>query len=266
MEKDDEEREKKKKISLLTRIRDMVFALDKDESGSISIEEIEEGWQEPQLRELMADINLPKGWTPQELMSLLDADGDEELTFEEFMKSFYRLIASDPFQQSCCMHASLNDVKAKQNRANQLMEQNTKELKEQMGNLEQKMDARLANIEVMLARFGNAAVLASRPGSAMSGAGQGGPKPPGSGNTRMNQATTNTLAQGYVAGSQLGQAGLDMSVDSNSGVVAPTGPNPYGRADWQPPRPLSSDPKPYHRRPGSPGKLPSLPAARLIEC
>merc|ERR1719191_2486718 len=115
MEKELDDKEKKQKIALLSRIRDMVFALDKDDSGSISVDEIEEGWQEPQLRDLLRDINLPKGFSPAELMSLLDADGDGELTFEEFMRSFYRLIASDSFQQSCCMHASLNEVKARVN-------------------------------------------------------------------------------------------------------------------------------------------------------
>lgn len=153
MEKDYAEREKKQKLTLLTRIRDMVFALDKDDSGSISVEEIEEGWQEPQLRELLADINLPKGWQPHELMSLLDADGDGELTFEEFMRSFYRLIASDSFQQSCCMHASLNEVKASVNRVKEAHEQSSTELKEQVTSMEQKMEKRLASMEAMMTRF-----------------------------------------------------------------------------------------------------------------
>eukprot|EP00746_Dinoflagellata_sp_MGD_P001251 gnl/MRDRNA2_/MRDRNA2_102345_c0_seq1.p1 gnl/MRDRNA2_/MRDRNA2_102345_c0~~gnl/MRDRNA2_/MRDRNA2_102345_c0_seq1.p1 ORF type:complete len:502 (+),score=97.84 gnl/MRDRNA2_/MRDRNA2_102345_c0_seq1:88-1593(+) len=111
MEQDLETQERNEKLKLLLRIRDMVFALDKDESGSISIEEVEEGWEDPNFQELLGDIDLPKGWTAAELMCLLDADGDGELTFDEFMRSFYRLIASNSFQMNCCMHAALNEVK-----------------------------------------------------------------------------------------------------------------------------------------------------------
>lgn len=111
MEQDLEAAEKKEKLGLLLRIRDMIFALDADQSGSISVEEVEAGWNDPEFRDLLADIDLPKGFSAQELMCLLDADGDGELTFDEFMRSFYRLITSNTFQSNCCMHASLNEVK-----------------------------------------------------------------------------------------------------------------------------------------------------------
>eukprot|EP00746_Dinoflagellata_sp_MGD_P018709 gnl/MRDRNA2_/MRDRNA2_143380_c0_seq1.p1 gnl/MRDRNA2_/MRDRNA2_143380_c0~~gnl/MRDRNA2_/MRDRNA2_143380_c0_seq1.p1 ORF type:complete len:476 (+),score=102.16 gnl/MRDRNA2_/MRDRNA2_143380_c0_seq1:112-1539(+) len=111
MEREDIEKIKKEKLKVLLKIRSMVFALDEDNSGSISEEEIVKGWHDPQLRDLLSEVELPKGFSPQEMLCLLDTDGDGELTFDEFITSFYRVIASDPFQQACCTHASLNEAK-----------------------------------------------------------------------------------------------------------------------------------------------------------
>lgn len=259
MEKDLDDKEKKAKIALLTRIRDMVFALDKDESGSISVEEIEEGWQEPQLRELLADINLPKGWTPGELMCLLDADGDGELTFEEFMRSFYRLIASDPFQQSCCMHASLNEVKQELKSSGKEREESEKELKEQISKLEEKMDKRLAKIERMLTRFGSDA-YGGRPDSDLNGTAYGDPKRPGSRNRRLSPAAD---FDPYRAN---GQSGNVVGVDTAPGWGAENVPRPSTQpysSEFQPPRPPGTPPQ---QMLGSLGTLPNKPVEQLLYC
>merc|ERR1719335_1594864 len=111
MEEENKDQEKAKRLELLGQIRDMVFALDTDGSVSIAIDELKEGWDQPVLQSLLQMVNLPKAFTPQELMYLMDNNSDEELTYSEFMKSFYRLISGDHFQQNCCMHASLNSIK-----------------------------------------------------------------------------------------------------------------------------------------------------------
>lgn len=111
MEAENKDQEKAKRLALLGQIRDMVFALDTDGSGSIAIDELKEGWDQPVLQSLLQMVNLPKAFTPQELMYLMDNNSDEELTYSEFMKSFYRLISGDGFQQNCCMYAALNQIK-----------------------------------------------------------------------------------------------------------------------------------------------------------
>lgn len=151
MEREDVEKIKKEKLKVLLKIREMVFALDEDESGSISEEEIVAGWHDPRFKELLMEVNLPKGFSPEEMLCLLDTDGDGELTFDEFITSFYRVIASDPFQQSCCMHTSLNEVKRDvknlkiKDEANQ---SNVKSIMEQLSKATsslQKIEARLCH-------------------------------------------------------------------------------------------------------------------------
>lgn len=96
---------------LLERIRDIVFELDTDESGTISVSELEQGWGSPALRDLLKEMKLPKGFTAQELMFLLDRNGCEEIPFEDFITNIYRMLLNDAFQMNCCLHASLNEVK-----------------------------------------------------------------------------------------------------------------------------------------------------------
>merc|ERR1719487_2005750 len=111
MQLDDEERARQEKLAQIGKIRDLVFSLDADNSGTITEEEVVSGWNFPELHDMLALVELPKGFNPHELMTLLDSDGDGNLTLDEFMKSFFRLIDNNPFQQNCCMHASLNEIK-----------------------------------------------------------------------------------------------------------------------------------------------------------
>merc|ERR1719214_316120 len=112
IEEQDEERNRKRKLDLLLGIRDMVFQLDTDKSGEISLTEIEENWDSDVFTELLQQVRLPAGFSPDEFMHLLDSNGNGSLSFDEFLMLFYRLVSSDSFQQSCCVHASLNQLKA----------------------------------------------------------------------------------------------------------------------------------------------------------
>eukprot|EP00746_Dinoflagellata_sp_MGD_P039778 gnl/MRDRNA2_/MRDRNA2_19604_c0_seq2.p1 gnl/MRDRNA2_/MRDRNA2_19604_c0~~gnl/MRDRNA2_/MRDRNA2_19604_c0_seq2.p1 ORF type:complete len:336 (-),score=60.49 gnl/MRDRNA2_/MRDRNA2_19604_c0_seq2:41-1048(-) len=104
-------KKKQQKLRLLENIRDIVFALDSDQSGTISTAEMQEGWNHPAMQEVLKDMHLPAAFSAKEFMFLLDREGDRELRFEEFITNFYRVINSDSFQLNCCLHASLNEVK-----------------------------------------------------------------------------------------------------------------------------------------------------------
>jgi voltage-gated sodium channel len=139
-EEENKEQEQLKKLELLTQIRDMVFSLDTDGSGSIAIEELREGWNQPLLQNLLENVNLPKAFSPQELLHLMDNNSDEELSYSEFMKSFYRLITGDHFQQNCCMHASLNSIKVSMKG----LQGSVSGMSSRLESLEAKVDAALA--------------------------------------------------------------------------------------------------------------------------
>lgn len=102
---------RRRKLRFLNEVGDLVFALDTDGSGSISIEEMMKGWGSSKVQELITQVNLPHGFTCQEFMQLLDNDADGEITKDEFGVGLFRLIDNDRFQQDCLVHAQLNEVK-----------------------------------------------------------------------------------------------------------------------------------------------------------
>lgn len=111
IEQEDYAKIRTQRLGLLKEIRDLVFALDSDENGVICIHEIRQGWKNDKFLDLLKEVNLPNGWSPEEFMHLLDWNGSGSLEFEEFLTCFYRLMTNDGFQQNCVMYASLNQVK-----------------------------------------------------------------------------------------------------------------------------------------------------------
>merc|ERR1719469_942974 len=57
-----------------------------------------------------ADLQLPIGFTPFELLRMLDHDGDGVLTCDEFVQSLYRTIEGGSFQHMCLLQTSLNTL------------------------------------------------------------------------------------------------------------------------------------------------------------
>eukprot|EP00746_Dinoflagellata_sp_MGD_P073320 gnl/MRDRNA2_/MRDRNA2_29762_c0_seq1.p1 gnl/MRDRNA2_/MRDRNA2_29762_c0~~gnl/MRDRNA2_/MRDRNA2_29762_c0_seq1.p1 ORF type:complete len:664 (+),score=132.33 gnl/MRDRNA2_/MRDRNA2_29762_c0_seq1:196-1992(+) len=113
MDQEKKKQDTKKKLQELMRIREMVFSIDSDASGSISEAELELAFKMPAVVDLLEQVDLPQGWTPNELLALLDQSGDKTVDYDEFIKTFWRLLLNNPFQQTCCTQASLNDIKQK---------------------------------------------------------------------------------------------------------------------------------------------------------
>ena len=53
MDHDLEIQEKKNRLQELERLRDLVFAIDTDHSGSVSAQEIKEAWNDPDFSQLL---------------------------------------------------------------------------------------------------------------------------------------------------------------------------------------------------------------------
>merc|ERR1719210_1575752 len=66
----------------------------------------------PEVQELLADVNLPKGYSAQEFMYTLNDNGDDELTYSECTRNLFRLLDNDPFQRSCMMTGTLNELRS----------------------------------------------------------------------------------------------------------------------------------------------------------
>jgi len=105
-----EKLEMRVKLDRLQELRDLVFAMDTDNSHTISVTEIEEGMCSPIVRENFDRLDLPPDFTAQDIFTLLDRDGDGQITTAEFMCSMFSLINNNEFQHRCNLHVMLNLV------------------------------------------------------------------------------------------------------------------------------------------------------------
>eukprot|EP00746_Dinoflagellata_sp_MGD_P132067 gnl/MRDRNA2_/MRDRNA2_65794_c0_seq1.p1 gnl/MRDRNA2_/MRDRNA2_65794_c0~~gnl/MRDRNA2_/MRDRNA2_65794_c0_seq1.p1 ORF type:complete len:770 (-),score=131.39 gnl/MRDRNA2_/MRDRNA2_65794_c0_seq1:73-2382(-) len=111
IEEDDEHQVKQKKLALLSKIRDLVFAMDEDGSGTIDLHELSTGMKNPEVVKLLREVNLPRAYTPEELLHTLSDDGDAELRYSEVTRNLFRLRDNDEFQRSCMSTTTLNNLK-----------------------------------------------------------------------------------------------------------------------------------------------------------
>merc|ERR1712216_894436 len=72
-----------------------------DGSGTVSREELNECAKSSDIVRLFTSLDWPKGWTLDDLHTMLDADGGGTLTREEFCDGMHRLIFGNDFQKSC---------------------------------------------------------------------------------------------------------------------------------------------------------------------
>merc|ERR1711871_715756 len=73
--------------------------------------ELEQGMEDDNMKHLLAQIELPRGMSANEVLRMIDDDGDGALQPHEFVKTFFRLIDNNPFQQNCMVHMQLNELK-----------------------------------------------------------------------------------------------------------------------------------------------------------
>lgn len=117
MKKDQLQRQIKTKMSVLHQIRDRVTDLDINGDGKISVRELESRMSTSKgfgdLFEVLESesLHLPRGFSGSELICMLDHDGDGVLEIDEFVGSFYRLIDSGDFQQTCIIQTAINSIK-----------------------------------------------------------------------------------------------------------------------------------------------------------
>lgn len=115
--KEEEQREKTKKLQTLNQIQELVRNIDLDNDGKVFLNEIEDDLEEATspLCQLLSKVNLPHGFSAQELVYLLDEDGDGAVQYEEFVTAFYRMIDCDDFQHLCLVQTGINSIKRKMN-------------------------------------------------------------------------------------------------------------------------------------------------------
>jgi len=107
-----EKRLHEEKLTLLERVNDILKSMDHYSDGRVDAQELEQAMSsDPSVAQLIALAQLPEGFGAEELIMMLDNDGDGWLSYAEFLRSFYRLIDGGEFQRLCLMQANINAVK-----------------------------------------------------------------------------------------------------------------------------------------------------------
>lgn len=106
-----DELEMNAKLQKLEDISRLSHLIDTNQDGRISLQEMEANMQLPAMKALLNQIKVPMGMTGEELLTMLDEDGDELLLFDEVVRSFYRLVESDEFQRMCISQLGINKLK-----------------------------------------------------------------------------------------------------------------------------------------------------------
>jgi len=112
MQRMDQQKVRTKKLQLLQRLHDMLSTVDSNDDGRIDAQELKAAMKnDPELRELIETAELPEGFSAEELVLMLDNDGDGTLSYDEFIRTFYRLMDGGDFQQLCLMQMNINTIK-----------------------------------------------------------------------------------------------------------------------------------------------------------
>lgn len=113
VEADYQESIKHQKLKVLDKIQAMLHHIDADKDGMVDLEELSTALQaNKELKKMMGDLHLPRGWSATELLDMLDHSGDGVLAHAEFTTSLFRLLDSNEFQQACIIQSGINHVKA----------------------------------------------------------------------------------------------------------------------------------------------------------
>lgn len=112
-ESDEVAAELQRKLQTLEEIHTMWGSLDQDDDGRVTAETLALCMQDKHstMRQLLSQVDLPRGFQPTELMYMLDHNGDGGLNQDELTEGMYRLIDSGPFQSICLVQKGINEVK-----------------------------------------------------------------------------------------------------------------------------------------------------------
>jgi len=103
----------KKQMGFVVNISNIIYSIDTDGDGTVSPEEIEMAKDNEELLEILDKVDLPFAFTLTDLHTMLDKDGDGELTKAEFFVGMKRLIFSNDFQRQCLLLLCMAQQKRK---------------------------------------------------------------------------------------------------------------------------------------------------------
>jgi len=102
---------KARQMSAVQDLSSLMFDLDLDGNSELSISELRLGAKSECLRHLLQMIELPAGFSVEELFDMLDLDSSGTISRNEFIGGLFRLVFSSPFQRECLARLGETNVK-----------------------------------------------------------------------------------------------------------------------------------------------------------
>lgn len=102
---------RQKQVSAIEDLASIMFELDANQDQKVSLSELQAGADNPSLTELLREIQLPFGFTVDELFLMLDEDGDGFISRNEFIGGLFRTVFSNEFQRECMLRLGQAHVK-----------------------------------------------------------------------------------------------------------------------------------------------------------
>lgn len=96
-----QKRSKARQMEAIEDLAELMFELDEDGNYELDVNELQRGVSNPRLHKLLRHIDLPVGFTAEELFNMLDLDGSGKISRSEFIGGIFRLIFSNDFQRQC---------------------------------------------------------------------------------------------------------------------------------------------------------------------
>jgi len=101
------------KMRLVQALSDVMKELDTDGDDHLSREELVLAVGHHAFHGLIGELELPKGFSIEDMFVLLDVESTGKITHQEFVDGMFRMVHNSPFQQMCMVQLQLSQVKSK---------------------------------------------------------------------------------------------------------------------------------------------------------
>lgn len=115
-------------MDIVENIKEIVYSIDTSGDGCVSKEEILAAEDNEELKAVLEEVELPYAFSLEDLHTMLDKDGDGELSAAEFFIGMRRLVFSNDFQRECIQMHAVQQVKRKIFEVREEMQENSEQM------------------------------------------------------------------------------------------------------------------------------------------